>query len=252
MAEDPVKAVMPAPAILKPDFSFETAVINSRMDLLAPPMVIGFDEAGRGPWAGPVTAAAVWIAPDAIHYLPKDLNDSKTLSRSKRAQIFSALQEMAINPSQLKFGVMSIDAEQIDRDGILPSTFRAMDLAAMQLVTKSSLSRDDALHMLVDGNLAPSFDDIQKRQTVPIAITPIIKGDRRSLSIAAASIVAKEVRDAVMTGLDRQYCGYGWAKNMGYGTKAHQAGLATQGVVKHHRLSYKPVAAIAEKFNYTR
>ena len=238
-----------------PDFQLETAALNSRLDLFAPttmPIILGFDEAGRGPWAGPVTAAAAWINPDAVEKLPTGLNDSKKLTRIKRTQLFADLKKLAEDGDVFRCAVVSIDAEEIDQRGILPSTFHAMDMAALALMAASSFGQDDQLHMLVDGNLAPSFDQVRARQNHPIAITPVVKGDGRSLSIAAASIMAKETRDMLMEQLDLEFPNYGWASNMGYGTKDHQAALAKQGPTQHHRLTFKPVAAAAAKFGYTR
>lgn len=238
-----------------PDFHLEAAALNSRVDLFSPtsaPIVLGFDEAGRGPWAGPVTAAAAWIHPDAAAKLPTGLNDSKKLTRAKRVQLFADLKKLAEDRHAFQYAVVSIDAEEIDQRGILRSTFHAMDMAAMALLQAASFSQDNQLHMLVDGNLAPSFDKTRARQDHPIAITPVVKGDQRSLSIAAASIMAKETRDLLMEQLGVEFPHYGWASNMGYGTKDHQLALATQGPTQHHRLTFKPVAASAEKFGYTR
>ncbi|MCE2517105.1 MAG: ribonuclease HII [Alphaproteobacteria bacterium] len=211
-------------------------------------MVLGLDEAGRGPWAGPVTAAAAWINPCAITELPPGLNDSKKLSRAKREEVFAAL--AAMPEQKFRYAVVSISAEQIDALGILPATFRAMDKAACQVMDR--FSPDDRTHLLVDGSLAPPFDGMRKRQHHPLGIQAVIKGDQRSLSIAAASIMAKETRDLEMTRLDHMHPGYDWASNMGYGTASHQHGLATQGPTQHHRFTYKPVAEVAAKFGTTR
>lgn len=238
-----------------PDFQLETAALNSRVDLFSPtsaPIILGFDEAGRGPWAGPVTAAAAWINPDAVADLPAGLNDSKKLTRAKRTQLCADLKRLAEDGHGFKYAAVSIDAEEIDQRGILRSTFHAMDMAGLALIEAASFDQDMSLHMLVDGNLAPSFDQLRGRQDHPLAIKPVVKGDQRSLSIAAASIMAKETRDLLMEELSLEFPHYGWANNMGYGTKDHQSALAKQGPTHHHRLTFKPVAASAVKFGYTR
>lgn len=235
----------------KPDFSLELGA--------SPAWVVGVDEAGRGPWAGPVTAGAVWINPKTLASLPQGLNDSKKLKPANRQELFSALK--SLGDDRLIYGTASLDAEAIDANGILPSTFAAMDAAVCtvidqlidQMMEQGNFKGDvhfDAVRLLVDGNLAPDFE--QARQKANLLITPVVKGDQKSLSIAAASIIAKETRDQVMDELDRIYPEYGWASNKGYGTKTHQNGLAKQGPCRHHRFTYKPVLRLAEKLGSTR
>ena len=221
----------------RPDFSLELAAINDRPDLFSHHnrIVIGVDEAGRGPWAGPVTAGAAWITPDQWQDLPSGLNDSKKLNAARRRDLFLALQD---NP-QVKTATASSSVEVIDQDGILNATFKAMDDAVMVLLQQHDPDVD--VTVLVDGNLAPPFPQLRQVLQNPPVIIPVIKGDGRSLSIAAASITAKETRDQLMDDLDQQCPGYGWADNKGYGTKSHQAGLAKQGVTPHHRRSFKPI-----------
>ena len=221
----------------RPDFSLELAAINDRPDLFSHHnrIVIGVDEAGRGPWAGPVTAGAAWITPDQWQDLPSGLNDSKKLNAARRRDLFLALQD---NP-QVKTATASSSVEVIDQDGILNATFKAMDDAVMVLLQQHDPDVD--VTVLVDGNLAPPFPQLRQVLQNPPVIIPVIKGDGRSLSIAAASIMAKETRDQLMDDLDQQCPGYGWADNKGYGTKSHQAGLAKQGVTPHHRHSFKPI-----------
>ena len=233
-----------------PDFSLERDALDHALDLFqavqSSKMVIGVDEAGRGPWAGPVTAGAAWIHPDALDQLPKGLNDSKKISAQKRAQLYMELSSL---PEEIfRYAVASRDAVDIDQNGILPETFAAMDKAACALIRHD----DVAVTVLVDGNLAPPLPEVRAQLKSSPRIQPIIKGDARSLSIAAASIMAKETRDQLMRSLDQDHPGYGWASNMGYGTADHRNGLAKQGPTHHHRLSYKPVSLIAEQFGYTR
>lgn len=225
-----------------PDFLLEYEALNSSPDSI----VLGIDEAGRGPWAGPVTAAAAWINPCALDRLPHGLNDSKKISPQNRHQLFVALS--ALPQEVFRCEVFSCSAKDIDADGILPATFRAMDEAASALI----INPNQKVIMLVDGNLPPTFDKFSRQIGATPKIIPVVRGDSKSLSIATASIMAKETRDRLMKSLDQAHPGYGWANNMGYGTEGHRAGLAKQGPTCHHRLSYKPVAQIADDFGYTR
>ncbi len=203
--------------LVGPDFSFEEAAINTYGECVA-----GVDEAGRGPWAGPVVAAAVILDPTSI---PDGLNDSKKLSEDQREGLFEQIQNQAL------VGVGVGDVERVDRDNILQASLWAMGQAVMALTDQPSC-------VLVDGNKLPDL---------PMAMQAIVKGDGRSLSIAAASIIAKVTRDRLMCELDLEFPGYQWASNKGYGTKAHQMGLAEQGVTKHHRRSFKPIKALLEE-----
>ena len=191
--------------------------------------VIGIDEAGRGPWAGPVTATAIWLCPFSYDDLPDDIDDSKKIKSVRRASLATIL--MA---SPHRYYTVSITAKKIDQMGILQATFAAMVAAAKGLCDQFAAAQmPGPAHALVDGNLLPP--------DMPLPATALVKGDSRSLSIAAASIIAKKVRDQIMCDLDAAYPGYGWASNMGYGTKLHQAGLDRFGVTPHHRKSFKPI-----------
>ena len=240
---------MAAKAEQSPDFDLEHQALRGEgPDLFVsqkPKMVVGIDEAGRGPWAGPVTAAAAWIHPEYVAELPPGLNDSKTISAGKRAALWEKLQLLAENPEIFRIHVASVDAAGIDQMGILPATFHAMELAL------SGLSPDEHdLHVLVDGSLAPPFPTLRLRQK--LTVQPVVKGDSRSLSIAAASIAAKQTRDTIMMELDRSWPQYGWRKNMGYGTRPHAETLTQEGPCPHHRLSFRPVARAAATHGYTR
>ena len=190
-----------------PDFSFETR-IGGR--------VAGVDEVGRGPLAGPVTAAAVVLDPATI---PEGLNDSKKLSARKR----TALLEQLLERAEVSLGWASV--EEIDAINIRNATFLAMRRALEGLAPVD--------HALIDGNGLPP--------ELPCPATTIVKGDGRSLSIAAASIVAKVGRDKHMMALSRQFPGYGWERNAGYPTADHKQALLDLGVTPHHRRSFKPV-----------
>ena len=178
--------------------------------------VAGIDEAGRGPWAGPVVAAAVILDPDRI---PAGIADSKALEADDREAIARRLAEVA------EVGVGVADVARIDRDNILNATLWAMAEAVRALPRRPQLA-------LIDGNRAPSLR---------CATRTIVKGDARCLSIAAASIVAKVTRDRLMVALSRELPGYGFERHKGYGTPEHQAALDRLGVTPHHRRSFRPV-----------
>ena len=196
--------------------------------------VIGIDEAGRGPWAGPVTVTAIWLCPSAYDTLPADIDDSKKIKPPRRVALAAAL----MAPPHLSHTV-SIEVAQIDQMGILKATFAGMVMAASELADKMVKAGWGApVHALVDGNLLPP--------NMPLPATALIKGDSRSLSIAAASLIAKTSRDQIMQDLALAYPDYGWASNMGYGTKTHQAGLDQFGLTPHHRHSFKPIRRYLE------
>ncbi|MEQ8193916.1 MAG: ribonuclease HII [Rhodospirillales bacterium] len=200
-----------------PDFIFEQQYTG---------IVAGIDEAGRGPWAGPVVAAAVVLN---VETLPPDvrdgLDDSKKLSPARRETLFAAL------PACASIGVGMAEVEEIDRLNILQATLLAMTRAVGAL---------DAVpdHALIDGTQAPQL-------VCPVSC--IVKGDSKSLSIAAASIVAKVSRDRLMAGLARAFPAYGWERNAGYGTAEHKAALERFGVTAHHRKSFAPVRKILSR-----
>ena len=199
-----------------PDFSIELSLGG---------IVAGVDEAGRGPWAGPVVAGAAVLNPETLPAdLVAELDDSKKLKAPKREALLARLQE-----TDAVLGVGMCSAEEIDEINILQATFRAMRRAVDNLgIIPNAL--------LIDGNRVPDG--------LPCAAQAIVKGDGISLSIAAASIVAKVTRDQMMVELDAQYPGYGWANNAGYGTKAHQEGLQMLGVTPQHRKSFAPIRKI--------
>jgi len=196
------------PVKTAPTFEFEAT---------APQPVCGVDEVGRGPWAGPVMAAAVILDPQNI---PAGLNDSKKLTALRREALFAEIMACAT----VSIGAASV--QEIDQINILQATFLAMKRAIEGLDIKPHFA-------LIDGPKIPPG--------LPCQAQAIVKGDSRSLSISAASIIAKVTRDRLMCDLSATFPGYGWETNMGYGTKAHQAGLARLGVTPHHRVSFKPI-----------
>lgn len=195
-----------------PNFKIEQDLISKGCSIIA-----GVDEVGRGSLAGPVTAAAVILDPLNI---PDNLNDSKVLSSKKREKLFEELKSSCI------FSVAHVSPEEIDKLNILQASLLAMVNAVTNLKVKPK-------HILIDGNTVP--DRLVGRATA------IVKGDRKVLSIAAASIIAKVTRDKLMHDLGSEFSVYGWAKNAGYPTKCHMNAIVKYGVTPHHRRSFKPV-----------
>ncbi|HML45015.1 MAG TPA: ribonuclease HII [Hyphomicrobium zavarzinii] len=195
-----------------PTFELEAAELS-----LAGGPIVGIDEAGRGPWAGPVVAAAVVLDPDRI---PQGIDDSKALEAEDRERLFER-----ISATALAIGVGIGDVERIDRDNILAATMWAMTDAVKRLSCRPRLA-------IIDGNRAPRLS-CQTRT--------IVKGDAKCLSIAAASIVAKVTRDRMMIALAREIPGYGFERHKGYGTPEHRAALVRLGITPHHRRSFRPV-----------
>ncbi len=196
-----------------PDFTFEE-------EAGAPTaLVCGVDEAGRGPLAGPVVAAAVILDPA---HLPPGLNDSKKLTAKRREALYDLIRDQA----QVGVGMASV--EEIDRINILAASMLAMARAVAALPATPA-------HALIDGNRSPEL---------PCPATPVVKGDSRSLSIAAASIVAKVTRDRMMVEMAAEFPAYGFERHMGYGTKQHLEALEKAGACPHHRKSFAPVAAL--------
>lgn len=195
------------------NFEFE----NEMMRSLNAQYICGIDEAGRGPWAGPVVAAAVIFDKNNI---PNGLDDSKKLTQAKRDALVPIIKHSAI-----AFSVAFIDAEIIDEINILQATFKAMQSAFAGL----SIKADGAL---IDGNRDPK---------IGIPTKTIIKGDSLSVSIAAASILAKTARDEYMIKAHEQFPQYGFDKHKGYGVPLHHEALKQHGPCPLHRTSFKPI-----------
>ncbi|MHA6265609.1 ribonuclease HII [uncultured Aliiroseovarius sp.] len=204
-----------------PDFSFETAALSRGYCRVA-----GVDEVGRGPLAGPVTAAAVVLDPNNI---PEGLNDSKALSAKRRVALYDLIAATA------DVSIAHASVEEIDEINILRASHLAMERAVAGLIQAPD-------HLLIDGNMTP--------RGLTISSETIIKGDARSLSISAASIVAKTCRDRIMVDLAQQHPGYGWETNAGYPSKSHRLALQNLGVTPHHRRSFKPVHNILYQDKY--
>ena len=195
-----------------PTFDFENAAHAKGCLRIA-----GVDEVGRGPLAGPVVAAAVVLDPENI---PDGLNDSKQITAKRRDALYDILHEVA------DVSVAEASVREIEEHNILRASHMAMNRAIAKLKTPAD-------HVLIDGNMVP------KGLNVPA--TTIIKGDTRSLSIAAASIVAKVWRDRLMMTLAQQHPGYGWETNAGYPTPQHKARLKSHGITQHHRRTFAPI-----------
>ncbi|UTW58149.1 ribonuclease HII [Kordiimonas sp. SCSIO 12603] len=203
-----------------PDWSSEETMLKEHSGY-----VCGVDEVGRGPLAGPVVAAAVILDAENI---PKGLNDSKKLSEKKREALFDSIYERAIAVS-----VAEATVEEVDEINILQASLLAMRRAVEGLEVSAGSA-------LVDGNKDPGLN---------MPTNTLVKGDGRSLSIAAASIIAKVFRDRMMKKLAEKYPDYGWEQNAGYGVPKHMAALKLVGVTPFHRKSFAPIRVILEQKN---
>lgn len=204
-----------------PDFSLEDTARSHGLGLIC-----GIDEAGRGPWAGPVVAGAAILDRAGLSgVLRRGLDDSKKLKRWRREELFEALE------AEARIGIGAAEVAEIDSLNILRASLLAMARAVGDLGVVPELA-------LVDGN---------RRPNLPCPVVCVVKGDGRSLSIAAASIAAKVTRDRIMADLARAHPGYGWERNSGYGTAEHQAALRRLGVTPHHRRSFAPVIKVLGK-----
>lgn len=200
---------------LRPDFSLE-----STSDI-----VCGMDEAGRGPLAGPVFAACVYIpAEKRNHPVWRDVNDSKKLSHDKREILFEIIQQQSC------FGIYSCSTEDIEKLNILHASLMAMKNAYETMCATFNITPTLAL---IDGNKTPLLN---------IKAQAVVKGDSKSISIAAASILAKVARDRAMQCLHESFPMYSWHKNAGYGTAEHMAAIAQHGITIHHRRGFAPIA----------
>jgi ribonuclease HII len=194
-----------------PDFAIEDKLSGN---------VAGIDEAGRGPLCGPVVAAAVIYLKRSQGFI-NHIDDSKKLSRQKREELY----ENIINDQNIIYANAVIDNDIIDKVNI----FNATKLAMQQAYEKLALKADS---VLIDGKF--------KMITAPVAL-PVIKGDKLSISIATASIIAKIIRDNIMQDLHKIHPEYNWQKNQGYGTREHLEAIEKYGITKFHRISFAPI-----------
>ena len=200
-----------------PDFEIEDSVNG---------VVAGVDEAGRGPWVGPVVAGCVvFLSRDVNPFLLENLNDSKKISKKKREQLYEVLlEEKAKGNILAEVGVAS--AKEIDEKNILNATFEAMKRA----ILNTGITPD---FVLIDGNRVPKDFNYKAKA--------VVKGDAKSYSISAGSIMAKVYRDKLMEEMAKEYPYYGFEKNAGYGTKEHIEALKKYGITPEHRKSYAPI-----------
>jgi ribonuclease HII len=214
----------PAEIPARPDLRFESQLWASGLKRVA-----GLDEAGRGAWAGPVAAGAVVLPPTPV--IADELNkvrDSKQMTPAERAYWAEVIRARA-----LAWGVGFATHQEIDEMGIVPATRLAMGRALSCLPVSVE-------HLLIDALHLPEL---------PLPQTALIKGDARSLSIAAASVLAKTARDALMVEMDEQYPAYGFARHKGYGTAGHWQALQSAGPCEIHRFSFEPVKVVASQLS---
>lgn len=210
-----------------PDFHLEKEISSSGL-------VFGIDEAGRGPWCGPVVAACVcWPNYEIPTELAEQIDDSKKLSAIKREHLFQLIMQ-----SQALIGIGIASSIEIDENNILQATFMAMKRAIDQVKQNMSITPDA---VLIDGNRLP--------KDWPFLTKAVVKGDHLSLSIASASIIAKVTRDKLMKELAKSHPEYGWDKNAGYGTKEHINAIEKFGITSIHRRSYAPIKRYLEEQN---
>lgn len=199
-----------------PDFSIEDEISGP---------VCGLDEAGRGPIAGPVVAACVYIPPEIRNSdVWRDVNDSKKIAPARRAALNETIKAHA------RWGVGIASAREIEDINILQASFLAMRRAF------EGMNINKKFTALIDGNRLP--------RDFPCPARAVVRGDSISVSIAAASIIAKCARDEIMTALAREHPVYGWDKNAGYPTPEHIAAITAHGITDHHRKTYAPVASV--------
>lgn len=217
--------------------ALKTASLTLERDLRARGIgtIVGLDEAGRGAWAGPVVAGAVCLPLEREDLLAllRGVRDSKQLTPHQRAHLAARILRVAA-----AWGVGTASSAEIDALGIVPATCRAMERALIAAMAAAPSLKPD--YLLLDAIRWPEL-------TLPHRA--LVRGDQQSLSIAAASILAKVTRDRMMIDLDRQYPAFGFANHKGYGTAAHRAALAAHGLTPAHRASFAPLRALSAKAN---
>tara|TARA_R110002110_G_scaffold376568_2_gene586824 strand:+ start:337391 stop:338014 length:624 start_codon:yes stop_codon:yes gene_type:complete len=194
-------------------------------------LIAGVDEAGRGPWAGPVVAAAAILSAESTAALQQvGVNDSKALSKAARERCFEVICEEE-SRGTLWLAIAPAEVPEIDEHNILRATLRAMTRAVTGLAVAPARA-------LIDGNQMPEL---------PCPGETVVRGDSKILAIAAASIAAKVTRDRLMAALAQDHPGYGWERNAGYGTAEHRSALESLGVTIHHRRSFAPIRNLLER-----
>jgi len=215
---------------MQPSFEFEKKYENL--------LVAGIDESGRGTLAGPVVAACAIIKQEEFfRKFSSEINDSKKISKVKRGKIFDEIKR-AEKSGIIKFGIGIVGAEIIDKINILQATKLAMQKSLENLHKKHKIFPKI---ILVDGNFNPFNETLNQ---VLSKVETIIKGDQKSISIAAASIIAKETRDKIMDEIHEEFSQFGFNKNAGYGTKFHFEKIREYGICKFHRKSFEPIKSM--------
>ncbi|MDC1356261.1 ribonuclease HII [Pseudomonadota bacterium] len=227
------------------NFDFERLCYNNNINM------IGVDEAGRGSWAGPLVAAACWIDFNNYKLLHSDINDSKKLKSKKRKEIIHSLNK------SIKYSTGISTEKEIDLYGLTFANSLAMKRSIFCLMQSfKSLPKDqlDQFHFYIDGKYKPDFSTVEittiKKNKIKLThnhVVPLIRGDSKSKTIALASIIAKETRDAIMTNYSFMYPSYYLEKNFGYGTYIHKNAISKHGICKLHRKSFKPIATICSQ-----
>ena len=208
-----------------PNFSLEEGFYQNGQKGI----VIGVDEVGRGALAGPVVAGAFYFTYPFFPEEVADFNDSKKLSPKKRKKLCHDIQELQ-KKGKCDFAIAECSVEEIDEINILQASLRAMS-RAVEILRKQNKNQE-FLGILVDGTKLPRIGGLH----CPVRCIP--KGDAKSFTIAGASIVAKVARDRLMHALSKNFSGYGWERNAGYGTKEHMSAIKSFGITPHHRLSF--------------
>lgn len=202
---------------------------------------VGIDEVGRGPLAGPVVSAAVWICSDLANFLEKNsltlpVRDSKKMSILQRSKVLNWINKQSYNDIRYSIGFASV--EEIDELNILQASLLSMKRAYDSLGIQKNT-------VLIDGNIAPDFDNMNSDcdDNKKFDVKTVVSGDAKVMSISLASIIAKEYRDNLMKKLAKDFPEYKWNTNVGYGSKAHLNAISKFGISCHHRKSFAPIAA---------
>jgi ribonuclease HII len=227
------------------NFDFEILCCNNNVKM------IGVDEAGRGSWAGPLVASACWIDLNNYKLLHSDVNDSKKLKSKKRKEIIYSLNK------SVKYATGIATEKEIDRYGLTFANSLAMKrsiFCLLQFLKHLSEDLEDQIHVYIDGKYKPDFSIVEitseeqkKLKLNHNNVVPLIKGDSKSKTIALASIIAKETRNAIMKNYSFMYPSYHLEKNFGYGTYMHKIAIEKHGISKLHRKSFKPINTISSQ-----
>ena len=224
------------------NFDFERLSYNNNIKM------IGVDEAGRGSWAGPLVAAACWIDFNNYKSLHPDINDSKKLKSKKRKEIIHSLHK------SIKYSTGISTEKEIDLYGLTFANSLAMKRSIFCLIKSFKNLPKDQFHFYIDGKYKPDFSTVEitsvEQKKIKLTcnhLVPLIKGDSKSKTIALASIIAKETRDAIMRNYSLMYPSYHLDKNFGYGTYIHKNAILKYGICKLHRKSFKPIATICSQ-----